>query len=251
MAENSKIEWTDHTQNFWLGCTKVSPACDNCYAENWAKRAGHPELWTGVRRRTKDWSKPKKWDKVAAETGYRPKVFTNSLADFFDNQADEQWRADAWDLIRATPHIDWLILTKRPQNIVKMLPADWGNGWANVWMGTTVENQEEAERRIHALLRTPAQVHFLSCEPLLGPLDLSIQQENTPTNSWFTVLEALDWVICGGEDYPRPGRVMDLRWARDLRDQCQAVEVPFFMKQIDKRQPIPADLMIREFPKAA
>ena len=128
MAENSKIEWTDHTFNPWVGCTKISPACDHCYAEAWAKRAGKPELWTGERRRTSvlNWSQPRKWHRAAQAAGVRAKVFVASLADVFDNQADPVWRADLWDLVRACDGLDFLLLTKRPQNIRKMLPADWG-----------------------------------------------------------------------------------------------------------------------------
>lgn len=239
MAANSKIEWCDHTQNFWVGCTKVSPACDFCYAEAWAKRTGHPELWAGERRRTKTWGEPIKWNTAAQAAGRRPRVFTNSLADFFDNQVDPQWRVDAWAMIRACSELDWLILTKRPENIRKMLPPDWGDGYHNVWLGTTVENQAQADRRISHLISIPARILFLSCEPLLGDVRLS-----TPA------LEQVDWVICGGEsgaaDKRRP---MDMKWARRLRDDCLAWDTAFFMKQIDKVQPIPSDLMVREFPQ--
>src|SRR5438128_54370 len=125
MAENSGIEWTHHTFNPVVGCTKVSPACDNCYAENWAKRAGNPELWHGELRRTSaaNWRQPIRWNKIARETGTRPRVFCASLADVFDNQWEPQWRADLWALIAETPFLDWLLLTKRPQNIAKMLPS--------------------------------------------------------------------------------------------------------------------------------
>src|SRR6185437_13012780 len=174
MAENSRIEWCDHTFNPWLGCTKVSPACDNCYAESWAKRTGQAHLWNGERRRTSEanWRQPLKWNREAEASGIRRKVFCASLADVFDNQVPEKWRADMWATITITPNLDWLLLTKRPQNIPKMLPIMWGDGWPNVWLGTTAENQEEADRRIPHLLKVPARVHFLSCEPLLGPVNL-------------------------------------------------------------------------------
>ena len=186
MAENTKIEWADHTFNSWIGCTAVSPACDHCYAEGWAKRSGHVQWGPhGERRRTSEanWRLPIKWNAEAAKSGKRARVFCASLADVFDNHRsiEDSWRRDLFSLIRGTPHLDWLLLTKRPQNIVKMLPKDglvhpsssWGNGWPNVWLGTTVENQAEADRRIPHLLAVPAKVHFLSCEPLLGPVDLT------------------------------------------------------------------------------
>lgn len=229
MAENSKIEWTDNTMNFWVGCTKLSAACDFCYAESWAKRAGHPELWSGDRRRTADanWRKPRKWNGQAKATGIRLRVFTNSLADFFDNQADEQWRADAWALIRDTPNLDWQILTKRPQNIAKMLPPDWGDGYPHVWLGTTIENREEKDKRLSHLIGVPCAVRFLSCEPLLSDLDLSVSE-----------LLSLDWVIAGGESGGN-ARPMHPDWARSLRDQCVVAGVPFLFKQWGEYAPLP------------
>ena len=130
MAKNSAIEWTDHTFNPWEGCTKISPACDNCYAAERAARYKTVE-WGGPRRRTSksNWNKPLKWERQAStfafEEGRRQRVFCASLADVFDNQVPEEWRADLWDLIRACPSLDWLLLTKRPQNIEKMLPEFW------------------------------------------------------------------------------------------------------------------------------
>jgi protein gp37 len=266
MGENSKIEWTDHTMNFWVGCTKVSAACDHCYAEAWAKRTGQSDLWRGARKRTTDanWRKPIRWNQVAIADGARPRVFTNSLADFFDNQIDESWRIDAWDVIRRTPVLTWLILTKRPQNIAKMLPPNWGDGWPNVWLGTTVENQEEADRRIPHLLAAPAKVRFLSCEPLLGEIDLT-RVRHQLSGCPFMVSNALyaadslnkgrpqtriDWVIAGGESGPG-ARPMHPDWARSLRDQCAAAGVPFFFKQMTKKATIPDDLLVREWPNAA
>lgn len=295
MAETT-IEWTatrlpdgtllpGFTMNPWVGCTKVSPSCDHCYAESWAKRTGHPELWTGERRRTtpENWRKPLKWNKEAYASGIRRKVFCASLADVFDNQAPIKWLVDLLDLISGTPHLDWLLLTKRPQNIAKRLRAaaeagagvvsgfvwqwlDGGNLPANVWLGTTVENQEEADRRIPHLLAVPAAVRFLSCEPLLGPVrlhDLSAENHRTIDalrgESWrwgaegvrydlTTGASRLSWIIAGGESGGGK-RPMDLAWMRSLRDQCAAVGIPFFGKQIDKVQTIPPDLMVRQFPE--
>jgi protein gp37 len=125
VGENTAISWADHTQNFWVGCTKVSPACDHCYAELWARRTGNPALWSGKRRRTKTWGDPIKWNRQAVITGYRPRIFCSSVADFFDNEIDPQWRTEAWEVIRATPNLHWMVLTKRIGNARKMLPKDW------------------------------------------------------------------------------------------------------------------------------
>lgn len=228
MAENSKIEWTDHTFNPWVGCTKLSMACDFCYAEGWAKRTGGAALWQGERRRTSEanWRQPLKWNKKAEAEGRRYRVFCASLADVFDNQVPWEWRKDLWLLIGETPHLDWLLLTKRPQNIAKMLPPGWGGiGWPNVWLGTTVESQVEADRRIPHLMTVPAAVWFLSCEPMLEGFDLTKHFLNP---HGFT--ETPKWVICGGESGPK-ARPMHPDWARSLRDQCAAAGVPFLFKQ--------------------
>ncbi len=284
MAETT-IEWTatrmpdgnmrsGFTFNPWVGCTRVSSACDHCYAESWAKRTGHPELWQGQRRRTTaaNWRLPLKWNDQAAAEGVRRKVFCASLADVFDNQVPDDWRHDLWDLIIATQHLDWLLLTKRPQNAGKMLPDYWWPGRLNTWIGTTVENQDEADRRIPHLLALPAIVHFLSCEPLLGQIDLRNVYHNkiltdaldgisehgvvdmgdrmVAINPQYIQHAKLQWVIAGGESGPKR-RPMKLAWMRSLRDQCAEASIPFFGKQLDKVAPLPADLMVREFPVAA
>lgn len=220
MAENSAIEWTDHTFNPWLGCTKISPACDHCYAEGWAKRTGQAALWQGERRRTSEanWREPLKWNKKAREFATRYRVFCASLADVFDNQVPQEWRRDLWALIAATPSLDWLLLTKRPQNIDRMLPHAWNCGWPNVWLGTTVESRDEMLKRAHHLAAIPAAVRFWSCEPLLGDIG-AIPAEIMP-----------DWVITGGESGPG-ARPMHPDWVRSLRDKCAAASVPFFFKQ--------------------
>jgi protein gp37 len=179
MSEHTGIEWAHHTFNPWVGCTPVSAACDHCYAESWAKRTGHPELWNGERRRTTatNWQQPIKWNRQAAAASMRRRVFP-SLCDPFDNQVPARWRHDFWHRIEQTPNLNWLLLTKRPQNIAKMLPDPttgvnpWGDGWPNVWFGVSAGNQEDANRNIPLLLATPARIHFVSLEPLLGPIDL-------------------------------------------------------------------------------
>src|SRR5262249_16578930 len=161
------------TFNPWWGCIKVSAACDNCYAELWAKRMGH-QLWGRDSSRRffgeTHWREPLVWNQEAQEAGRRERVFCASMADVFERRGElNNERLKLWTLIENTPNLDWLLLTKRPQNIHKIVP--WGRDWpANVWVGTTVENQAEAEKRLPALLKTPAAVRFLSCEPLLGPL---------------------------------------------------------------------------------
>jgi len=175
MADTTKISWCDATFNPWIGCTKVSAGCDNCYAEAQNSfRKWNGGVWgKGTpRKRTKTWGAPVKWNLEATKLGVRKKVFCASLADVFDNEVDPAWRADLFALIRKTPMLDWLLLTKRPHSIPDMLPDDWGDGYPNVWLGTTVESQQYADIRIPALMKVPAVVHFLSCEPLLGPLNL-------------------------------------------------------------------------------
>ena len=237
MAENTKIEWATHSFNPWIGCTKISRACDHCYAESMTRRWGHPELWEGERRRTSEayWKKPLGWNQRAASSGERPRVFCASLADVFDNQVPGEWRADLWKLVRATPNLDWLLLTKRPQNIEWMLPQGWyPDGWPNVWLGATCEDQLEYDRRfVPHLARLPARVRFISYEPALGPLKLG----DSPPH----------WVIAGGESGPKARRTPEA-WFRDMRDECQRKRVAFFQKQMTKKAPIPPDLMVREFP---
>jgi protein gp37 len=212
VSSDTKIEWTDATFNPWIGCQRVSPGCDHCYAERqngfykWTAGGGwgpHAE-----RRRTSEdnWRNPRRWNTKAAEFffehGRRRRVFCASLADVFDNQVPETWRTDLFGLIRETPELDWQLLTKRPQNIGKMLPPDWSDGYANAWLGTTTENQEEYDRRWPILARVPAVVRFISYEPALEPLERSGRLP--------------DWVICGGESGPG-FRSMDPEWARGMR----------------------------------
>ena len=177
MARDSAIEWTGHTFNPWWGCTKVSPACDHCYAETWAKRTGF-DVWGAhaPRRRLGDdyWNQPLRWDQDAAQSGQRARVFCASMADVFEwNRALDNLRERLWTLIESTPNLDWLLLTKRPHLARRLAP--WASAWpTHVWLGTTVENQLFADRRIRFLLDVPCRYRFLSCEPLLGPVDLPL-----------------------------------------------------------------------------
>lgn len=219
MGENSKIEWCDHTFNPWVGCTKVSPGCDACYAEGWARRTGQSQLWQGQRRRTtvKNWQEPLTWNCKAAEAGTRAFVFCASLADWLDNQVPDEWRSDLFDLIEATPYLDWLMLTKRPQNATSMIDTRWRP--ANVMFGVTVENQTEADRRrphVEALAAAGWRV-FVSYEPALGPVD-------------WTGWEFISWLISGGESGPK-ARPSHPDWHRAARDFCGAHGVAYFLKQ--------------------
>lgn len=225
MAKDSKIEWTHHTFNPWWGCAKVSPACKHCYAETWAKRVGSAVWGKSAPRRfftDKHWKEPLVWNEEAKRENGRRRVFCASMADVFERRAElNPWRTRLWQLIEETPSLDWLLLTKRPQNVASMAP--WGNKWPeNVWLGTTVESQTWAAKRIPLLLSSPAKVKFLSCEPLLGSLDLKpfLQSED----------DKLHWIIGGGESGPH-SRPMNPEWVRQLRDQCLEEKIAFHFKQ--------------------
>ncbi|MFT4175032.1 MAG: phage Gp37/Gp68 family protein [Luteolibacter sp.] len=310
MAENSSIEWCDHTFNPWTGCAKVSPGCAHCYAESFSKRApktiggwgkGVPRLRTSEN----NWRNPLKWNRNVVTRNFqeihlkdgrvirdyadkiakmgilmedivmagpvRPRVFCASMADWLDDEVPIQWLADLLQLICQTPNLDWLLLTKRPENwlervMFQILETDrrfadfegfpewlydwkYGNPPPNVWIGTSVENQAMAERRIPNLLNIPAKVRFLSCEPLLGSVDLRAMkfQDHHPLfranpltgahlrdglneSIAYPNAQKIHWVICGGES-GHGARPMRPDWARSLRDQCQAAGVPFLFKQ--------------------
>ncbi|MCX7310245.1 MAG: DUF5131 family protein [Alphaproteobacteria bacterium] len=242
MGEVTGIEWTDRTFNPWIGCQEVGTDCDNCYARimnniwKWNGGTWGPHA---PRKRTAEstWKNPLRWAKEAAETGKSLRVFCASLADVFDNQAPDGARDDLFDLIRKTPELDWQLLTKRPENISKMLPADWNDGYANVWLGVTAGNQEYYDRRWSILRGIPAKARFISYEPALGPLKIAGHWGHYP-----------DWIICGGESGSK-ARYMEPQWAYDLRDECRRLDVAFFMKQMTKKAPIPDDLLVREFPE--
>lgn len=285
MGEDSNIEWTDHTFNIVWGCTKVSPGCTHCYADGLSQRFGHDVWGPKAARKTMSpayWRKPLRWDRDAAMAGVRHRVFCSSMADVFEDHPTTRGELEKlWPLIRASENLDWLLLTKRPERIAESLPEDWGAGYPNVWIGVSVEDQARAEERIPQLLRVPATLRFLSCEPLLGAVDLrsvrvtsagvSIvvdpltgERVNDGVNDGVMRLfmggparyPRIDWVICGGESGPK-ARPMHPDWARGLRDQCVAAGVPFFFKQgsadwkhFKNFESFPQDLKVREYPNA-
>jgi protein gp37 len=216
-----------YTFNPWWGCVKVSEECKNCYALDIAHHYGH-KVWgpadTTPRRMFADrhWLEPLTWNRQAEKQGHRRMVFCASMADIYEKHPMvNEARARLWELIGQTPWLIWLLLTKRPENILEL--SAWGQRWPDtVWVGTSVGLQKRAEERLPVLLEVPAVVRFISCEPLLGPLDLS---------PW---LSQLQWIISGGESGQR-ARPFDLDWARSLRDQCQQAQVPYFFKQVGGR----------------
>jgi protein gp37 len=252
MGANTKIEWADHTFNPWIGCTKISPACDNCYAETLMDNRLHVVQWGAgnPRKRTteKNWRDPIKWDAEAAAAGIRFRVFCASLADVFDNEVPDAWRVDLLRLIEATPNLDWLLLTKRIGNVSAMLDKAgslmsevlvWPK--PNVWIGATICNQAEADRDIPKLLQVPAPKRFLSMEPLLGAVCLrniyvgkgSVIEGMPSCHDHLDPLRfrpGIDWVIVGGESGTH-ARPMHPDWVRSLRDQCNEAGVAFHFKQ--------------------
>lgn len=205
----------------------MSPACKNCYAETWARRLAL-DLWgkNAPRRLISDgyWRQPLIWDRAAQKANRRDRVFCASMADVFEDRQDlDASRARLWALIQQTPHLDWLLLTKRPQCVGRLIP--WRDSWPrNIWLGTTIENQRWAEKRLPHLLAYPATVHFASCEPLLGPLRIEPWLQRNGDR------RGIGWVIAGGESGPR-ARPMNPEWPRALRDQCATHGVPYHFKQ--------------------
>jgi protein gp37 len=234
MGKHSAIEWTDHTFNPWWGCVKVSPACSNCYAETWAKRVGQ-NLWgsEAPRRFFSDqhWKSPIAWNRECEKDGIRRRVFCASMADVFEKRSDlDASRERLWELISKTPLLDWLLLSKRPEEILSHVP--WGSDWpANVWIGATIESQEWAHRA-ESLVQIPAKIRFLSCEPLVGPLDLS---------PW---LDRIHWVIVGGESGAR-ARPLNPEWIHSLLKQAEAAKTVFHFKQWGEWSPSENSVMKR------
>ena len=228
MANETGIEWTDSTFNPWWGCVKVSKGCDNCYAETFSHRYGH-DVWGPKSERRflseNNWKQPELWNRKAADAGERKKVFCASMADVFERREDlVPHRKRLLKLIKATSNLDWQVLTKRPQNIKKLLPENF-NYPPNLWLGTSVEDQHAADTRIRFLLdHDRAAVRFLSCEPLLGPVDIRKHLQPDANGA------KIDWVIIGGEAGPN-SRPINPIWAKSLINQCEEAGTPVFFKQ--------------------
>lgn len=298
MGENTNIEWADHSWNPWRGCTKVSQGCANCYAETLARRnpAVLGQWGKGAPRvMAKNWNDPVKWnrsfravdDDARSLVPRRCRVFP-SLCDWLDDEVPVEWMASFLALIRMTPNLDWLLLTKRPENwkrrtlkVCQLLAAgqfdavtrQWLDLWRrglqiphNVWLGVSVEDQKRASERIPLLMEIPARLRWLSVEPLLSPVDLSewahIIQQHHPDGSEIPMRRPFDWVVVGGESGhgARPCRT---GWIRTVMEECQTAGVPVFVKQLGSRPDVapiqhpkggdpsewPADLRVRQFPE--
>lgn len=266
--ENSKILWTDHTFNPWIGCAKVSEGCAHCYAETLTKRFGK-DVWgrdaARVRTSAAMWKRPLAWNGRTwlecplcgwrGSTGKRgcdcitpyeeatQRVFCASMADVFeDNPQVSGWRGELFRLIERTPNLNWLLLTKRHEYMADEIFDLWLENVKNVWLGVSVENQRQADKRLESFARVGSALRFLSIEPMLEAITIPH-------------IEKFDWVIVGGESGVG-ARPFDWDWARDVREQCRRYDVKFFMKQgggvRNKREQIadiPEDLRVREFPR--
>jgi len=214
MGQRSAIEWTESTWNPWMGCEKVSPGCAHCYMYREQRQYGHdPDV---IRRSKTKFYDPLRWAEPRL-------VFTCSWSDWFHPAAD-RWRDEAWEIVQATPHLTYQILTKRPEFVEERLPVDWGDGYANVWLGVSVENSRFTWRA-QVLRELPAVVRFVSAEPLLGSL-FSDEGKRQVLD-----LTDIDWLIVGGESGPGARR-MKLEWALELSEACNMWATAFFMKQL-------------------
>jgi protein gp37 len=278
MAQSS-IEWTMKVWNPTTGCNKVSPGCKNCYAEIMHRRlhSMHPQKYAhdfleGAFEHEPSLEIPLKWKKPAT-------IFVNSMSDLFHKNISDEYIAKVYAVMFLTNRHTYQILTKRPERRLELFKSDeffeyllkycnqYNNKFikqttdefhiddikslfpfSNIWEGTSTENQEAANERIPTLLQTPAAIRWISAEPLLGPIDLSIMPELCSADvTHRTKSTELDWVVVGGESGNKK-RSFNSDWARQIRDYCEDAGVKFFMKQIDKVQEIPEDLLIREYP---
>lgn len=287
MAQNSGIEWTDATWNPLAGCTEISPGCRNCYAAVMAHRleAMGQEKYKGTTRKAASgkvvWTGKVNLDpKALAEPLKRRKptrYFVNSMSDLFHESVPDGFIDRVFRTMIDCQHHTFQVLTKRPDRMAKYCGDRWGTFYGkeyalprNVWLGVSVDDQQRADERIPLLLQTPAAVRFLSCEPLLGSVDLSKWiMPPTEGQAFFDALggvcggiigkpvgrveyrNSLHWVIVGGESGPG-ARPMHPNWATSIRDQCQAARVPFFFKQWGEWLPDPcqdwAENQVTEFP---
>jgi len=253
--ENSDISWTDHTFNPWWGCVKVSEACANCYAETLANRF-HGGLWgAGAQRRKfseKHWNEPYKWDRRAEKEGVQRRVFCASMADVFEDRIDlNSERERLWETIWNTQNLTWMLLTKRPDKVLRLIPARWAEEFPhNVWIGTTAETQERYDERIIPLLQIPAPVRFISAEPLLGPLEMTTWDNEVHDQPTFP-----EWVIVGGESGPK-ARTMSLWWLWAIVQECKDNAIPIHIKQLSQAdwkhfrdfKTWPTAFQLRQFP---
>lgn len=282
MGAVTEIAWAHSTFNAWWGCAKVSDGCKNCYAERDSKRYGFKIWGQDAERRTfgdKHWEDPVRWNRQAQKAGERRRVFCSSMADVFEDRRDlDAHRARLWSLIEATPWLDWMLLSKRPENMLRLAPTRWAERWPrNAWAGATAESQEQLIIRWPHLATLPASVRFLSCEPQLGPIELicngcggnvhdHLAGDQGGCSGWFP-----NWIITGGESGSSPRPYCE-DWARSLIKQCRLAGIAPFVKQMgayycfgDEGRPHhrvflkhlkggdpdewPDDLRVREFPK--
>lgn len=252
MGKDSSIQWTEHSWNPWQGCRKKSPGCKFCYMYRDKIKFGQDPTVV-VRSLPTTFHKPLSWHDPAM-------VFTCSWSDWFIHEADE-WRPEAWDIIKRTPHLTYQILTKRPERIAANLPPDWGDGYPNVWLGISAENQETFNERVPQLAEIPAHVRFLSIEPLIQEIDFSKSPD------WYHVWEKFGWVIVGGESGNDNGqyrfRPCSVDWMKTIVHQCSVLGIPVFVKQMGTHiskemgmrdrhggniDEFPEELKIRQFP---
>ncbi len=257
MAENSNISWTTHTFNPWMGCSKVSAGCAHCYAEALMDTQYGKVQWgpNGTRKRTSaaNWKLPLKWNREATGNE-RPRVFCASIADVFEDREElDHWRCDLWELIEDTPNLDWLILTKRPENVLRMVSNSWRANWPdNVWIGTSTEDQSTFDSRAQYLRHIPARVKFVSAEPLLADIKMHHDFDGEYVRNWF-IPQGINWVIVGGESGPNR-RDCGVDSIVNIARQCESSGVPCFVKQDCAMRPgqqgrIPDDVWaIKQFP---
>ena len=257
MAQNSKIEWTDHTANLWWGCTKVHAGCDNCYAEYLSDIRYKNDLWgkDKPRKAIKSvWGNLYKFNAVAHDKGENHRVFVGSMMDIFEKpmpvinskgelmtETTHDLRLKFFDFVESSTNLTFLLLTKRPSNINKYIPEKWKTlPPDNVWFGTSPVDQKTFNTLVPQLSKVNGN-RFLSIEPQLGSIDFW----HLPKT--YEIMDKIGWIIQGGESGHNRRPFKNI-WAYEVRRQCLILKIPYFFKQIDKVKPIPEDLLIRELP---